>query len=353
MSVKRITTPITLFLFGIALLYISMSMLIYKNLHYYRPTSIEVRGQFLLDKELEQNDTHRNNGDESVAGTGHRVSCDSWRERTMPIENTIAIGCAVTTKHSLSADPESSRLATFSQSFQQLPFFSILLPSFCRTLSSGFHYSFYVAYDHDDPYLADTRVVEIFQKIFDTYSKTNCAKNRTIVELQMVLCNYSGRVAWAQNDALMAAYRDNFAYYYMLNDDTKILSQHWTEALVNNLAQRKWPNFGVTGPRHFGDDRCVMTHNFVHKTHIDLFSFFYPRLFKTWHADEWIMRLYNPWYTKESLDAVVRHATAVRRYNVSFVSGRGFLKSVVSSKYFLVQKILTCCPEYSTAVPLL
>ena len=74
--------------------------------------------------------THRNNGDESVVGTGHRVSCDSWRERTMPIENTIATGCAVTTKNSLPADPESSRLATFSQSFQQLPFFSILPPHF-------------------------------------------------------------------------------------------------------------------------------------------------------------------------------------------------------------------------------
>ena len=271
----------------------------------------------------------------------------------MPIENTIAIGCAVTTKHSLPADTESSRLATFSQSFHKLPFFSILLPSFCNTLSSGFHYKFYVAYDHDDPYLGETRVVDEFRKIFDAYSKRSCTKDHTVVELQMVLCNYSGWVAWAQNDALMAAYGDNFAYYYMLNDDTKMLRQNWTEALVHDLVQRKLPNFGLTGPRHLGDAQNVMTHNFVHKTHIDLLTFFYPRLFKTWYADEWMTRLYNPGYTKKSLDAVVGHATVARRNKASFIPNHELLKFVVSSKYFLIQKILTCCPEYSKAVPLL
>ena len=143
------------------------------------------------------------------------VSCDKLRRRTVPVQNTIALGCAFTTKDSLPPRPNTnSRLALFRQAYDMLPFFNIFLWSFCETMSSGFRYKIFVAYDYDDYYLNDTVVLNKFKGSFNLYTKRYCSTEGSTVELQMVYCGYSGKPAWSQNDALMKAYEDVLLHGY-------------------------------------------------------------------------------------------------------------------------------------------
>ena len=47
---------------------------------------------------------------------------------------------------------------------------------------------------------------------------------------------------------MMAAYMDNMAYYYRVNDDTVMETTGWTEKLVEELLRSDPPNVGVVGP---------------------------------------------------------------------------------------------------------
>ena len=46
----------------------------------------------------------------------------------------------------------------------------------------------------------------------------------------------------------MAAYMDNMAYYYRVNDDTIMETTGWTEKLVEQLLRSSPVNVGVVGP---------------------------------------------------------------------------------------------------------
>jgi hypothetical protein len=96
---------------------------------------------------------------------------------------------------------------------------------------------------------------------------------------------------------VLAAYVDNFDYFYQVNgniyliyifkfilyifnlyiflfkiDDTQIVSSNWVPLLMEELASNPViPNFGVTGPRDSNNDK-IFTHSFVHRTHIEVFG---------------------------------------------------------------------------------
>ena len=38
---------------------------------------------------------------------------------------------------------------------------------------------------------------------------------------------------------------------------------------------------------------AILTHDFVHRTHVDIFGFYYPRVFTDWFADDWITGISN------------------------------------------------------------
>ena len=70
-----------------------------------------------------------------------------------------------------------------------------------------------------------------------------------------------------------------------MNDDTVLESTGWTEKLIEQLLRFHPPNVGVAGPWFRDGNIAIMTHDFVHKTHIDIFGFYYPRVFTDWFAD--------------------------------------------------------------------
>ena len=197
----------------------------------------------------------------------------------------IAIGCAITSRGLKSLTDENARY--------QFPFLRTFLPSFCRTSSPGYQYHFYLSFDHNDTFFQQLTTFNLFQRRLDEIQAKLCPPG-LVIRLHFIQCSHVGKPAWAQNDAMMEAYLDDAEFFYRVNDDTHLLTPGWAEAFVAGLAQYSPPNVGVVGPRHFGGHSRILTYDFVHRTHIDVFGFYYPRVFTDWWADDWITRVYSP-----------------------------------------------------------
>lgn len=213
-------------------------------------------------------------------------------------ERNIAIGCALTTRNDLGLTAETLTL--------HMPFFRGLLSSFCTTATRGFSYHFYVAHDHSDPFFSAPDAHDIFTKTFHMHLSKHCSR-KVNTTLHLVECHHSGRPAWAQNDAMMAAYMDNMDYYYRVNDDTVLETTGWTEKFISELQRFTPPNVGVVGPWFKEGNVVILTHDFVHRTHIDIFGFYYPRVFTDWFADDWITNVYWPERSRKVAGTRVKH----------------------------------------------
>lgn len=220
----------------------------------------------------------------------------------------IAIGGAITSKGTNLSEPDHVR---------SLSFFWQLLPSFCRTASLGYEYHFYFGYDWTDP-IANETMLAAMEQAFRRSVQNHCAElNVSIGRLNMIRCQYEAKPAWAQNDAMMAAYLDGMDFFYRLNDDTRPVVSGWTEVFIGTLARLSPPFVGVVGPSCTLEPSDIMSHDFVHRTHIEIFGFYYPRTFTDWFADTWISHVYRPARSIKFSNITVDHTEMMgRRYTV-------------------------------------
>ncbi len=215
-----------------------------------------------------------------------------------PHVTSVAVGLAITTK--------GSKPLVSSPVGIKCPFFKSLMPSFCKTASQGYDYRFYLAYDAQDKHLKDNSFRETFLRAFTNYVTDNCTRNSSY-SIKLVRCNHTGKPAWAQNDAMIDAYLDDVDYYYRVNDDTVMQTSGWTEKFIHTLVKGRHPGVGVVGPFHYGGNMGILTYDFVHKTHLDIFGFYYPRLFGDWYADKWITHVYKPNMSTKLRSVKLRH----------------------------------------------
>jgi len=52
-------------------------------------------------------------------------------------------------------------------------------------------------------------------------------------------------------------------------------------------------NIGVSGLQNINGNIKIITQPFVHKTHIDIFGYFYPEEIINWYCDDWINEIYS------------------------------------------------------------
>ena len=67
---------------------------------------------------------------------------------------------------------------------------------------------------------------------------------------------------------------------------------------------------GVVGPsgRHDASaSRLMITHDFVHKTHLRIFDTYYPPVLSDWWMDDWISTVYNSDRTTRIKNVLVVH----------------------------------------------
>ena len=236
---------------------------------------------------------------------------NSRHSKTRTLTNfTVAIGCAITSR-----DVPLWMLQDLTI-YKGLVFFKSLLPSFCATASGGYRYAFYLGYDHDDAFFNRTTNLNIFLATFQDITTSMC--RGLALELHFVAGNYSRRPAWSQNDAMIEAYQNGAEYFYRINDDTIMASSNWTDKFITALESFDPPNVGVVGPMHRGGLQNILTYDFVHRTHIDIFGCYYPRVFLDWYGDTWISDVYKPGRIAKLRDVKLVHTIELkRRYKVN------------------------------------
>lgn len=95
----------------------------------------------------------------------------------------------------------------------------------------------------------------------------------------------------------------------------RFVTSGWVEAFVGQLDSYEPRRVGVVGPNHYGGNTAVLCFDFVHRSHIDAFGFYYPRLFPDWLADSWITGVYSPHRSKKLDNMRIEHTMALgQRY---------------------------------------
>lgn len=140
-----------------------------------------------------------------------------------------------------------------------------------------------------------------------------------LASVHWVLCPYEGRPAWAQSDAVVAAFREGADYALRTNDDTEAPARRdWADVFIGDLRSRQVPNLGVVGPACAQESQSLLTHDFTHRTHVAIFGFHYPRSLPDWSADDWITIVYRQLGVMALReDVAVVHRKHGRRYNHS------------------------------------
>lgn len=109
------------------------------------------------------------------------------------------------------------------------------------------------------------------------------------------------------NDLMRDGYHTGSEYLVRINDDTEFTSNGWVSLGVRTLKSFQPPNVGVVGPSCAQGNTKILTHDMVHRTHLNIFKTYYPVVFHNWYLDDWISRVYGPARTKKIQSWTVVH----------------------------------------------
>ena len=191
-----------------------------------------------------------------------------------------------------------------------------LIPSIQRTISvtdrSQYDFRLYLAADHDDQFWLN---------------------NQNNIRTPDWLSVYVGFYDVPEhkipfNPMMRKAYNDGAEYMVRINDDSEFMTSDWVSKTTAKLATYDPPNVGMVGPNCREGNRAIMTHDMVHRTHLDIFEHYYPDVFSAWWIDDWISKVYGPQRSTKMMDWTVKHHThehgtryAVQHHEKQLLSG--------------------------------
>ena len=164
-------------------------------------------------------------------------------------------------------------------SLQKLTLMTKCLPSIISTAEPRFNYQIYIGTERYD-FLA-TQLDKI---------KSLSAGNIKIIPMIVK----GGTANIVINEIACQAYKDGAKYMCRINDDTKFITKNWTSLGIKTLANYEPTNVGVVGPACRQGNTHIMTHDMVHRTHMEIFNYYYPPVFENWWIDDWITLVYKP-----------------------------------------------------------
>tara|TARA_B100001758_G_scaffold247914_1_gene268472 strand:- start:9784 stop:12132 length:2349 start_codon:yes stop_codon:yes gene_type:complete len=124
------------------------------------------------------------------------------------------------------------------------------------------------------------------------------------------------------NELMRDAARTGAEYLVRLNDDSEITSMAWLPLAVHRLLAYDPPNVGVVGPVCREGKTSILTHDMVHRTHLDIFETYYPPQFHNWYVDDWISEVYGRDRTTKIPGWTVHHHIGPPRYNPIMVDNK-------------------------------
>jgi hypothetical protein len=140
------------------------------------------------------------------------------------------------------------------------------------------------------------------------------------------------------NEGCQMAYERGAHYIVRVNDDTEFTGVGWITAGMSSLKSFTPPNLGVVGPTCRQGNTKILTHDMVHRTHLDIFTDYYPREFDNWYLDDWISRVYGDRHTRRLTTWIVIHHTDAhgQRYNESTHQKKMLPEILVRSKQQII-----------------
>lgn len=206
--------------------------------------------------------------------------------------------------------PVCSRYQSYTK-LEDSPLFRVFLPNFYRTKElEGYKYKMFIGYDDDDA----------FYKSHQERIKSSVKGIETDV-VMLRNCQHHPVRAW--NQLFDRAYDQGFDYYFQIGDDVGLQTAGWTVRFVEYL--RSQQNIGTIGPcepmnywgRKRAGKRIVNETNFVHKTHFDIFGyFFYPDI-RNWYCDDWITFVYGEKYARMDTATLCTNEVKGERYYIT------------------------------------
>lgn len=219
----------------------------------------------------------------------------------------IAIMAATTTRK-INA-PSTSNLALFT----------LLLPSLMRTLDCGYRYEYVLGYDADDPFYDSQAGLTEVKRWFMSNIERPLRQRGIVLTLRPVrVLNNLKKPGPVFIAMARAAFNAGAEYLYRINDDTE-LTQSWAHAFVRTLKMLSPAFVGVVGPVCNQGNQQILTHDFVHRTHMEIFDMnYYPPELSDWWMDDWISWVYGQMRTFKARHVPVIHHTGAhgQRYTV-------------------------------------
>eukprot|EP00923_Selenidium_pygospionis_P010683 GHVN01018677.1.p1 GENE.GHVN01018677.1~~GHVN01018677.1.p1 ORF type:complete len:343 (-),score=38.62 GHVN01018677.1:188-1216(-) len=179
----------------------------------------------------------------------------------------------------------------------------ILLPSLHESVKEEllyFNITLYLCADQSDQYWHEFARAAIYEGL------------STGIETKVSFHNITGRIPF--NSAIQLAFDDGFEYFVRVNDDTQFASTGWVTLALEALGSFDPPNVGIVGPTFHEGKTTILTHDMAHRTHLRIFTDYYPNEFHNWYIDDWITHVYGPQRTKKLTSWIVKHLLMKMRY---------------------------------------
>lgn len=204
-----------------------------------------------------------------------------------------------------------------SPSTSSLALFTLLLPSLMRTLDCGFHYEYVLGYDAGDPFYDSQAGLTEVKRWFTSNIEQPLYQRGIVLTLRTVrVLNNLKKPGPVFIAMARAAFKGGAEYLYRINDDTE-LTQPWANSFIRTLKMVN--NIGVVGPLCNQGNQQILTHDFVHRTHMEIFDMnYYPPELTDWWMDDWISWVYGQMRTFKARHVPVIHHTGAhgQRYTV-------------------------------------
>jgi hypothetical protein len=176
----------------------------------------------------------------------------------------------------------------FNHTLSDIPLFNVLFPSLLCTLDCGFNYVFVMGYDQGDPFYDSDKQISDIMDWFQKYIARPLQKRNILITLRPVaVINPMHRPGPVFTAIAREAYKLGSQYFYRVNDDSEFIGR-WPKLYTDKIRSLSLP-YGVIGPSCYAAKDRILTHDFVHRTHLDIFEGqYYPTEFTDWYMVRFI-----------------------------------------------------------------
>jgi hypothetical protein len=176
--------------------------------------------------------------------------------------------------------------------------YTTLLPSLSRTIESQEYLDksihVFIAYDSSD-------------RFYNNVLNRNAVKSSTNFNLTFISVPKRVRNKIPFNTLALVAQKMGSDFFVRINDDSEFISSAWATLGIKELEALNPKYVGVVGPNCPDGNTRILTHDMVHRTHLEIFGEYYPEVFDNFFVDDWISNVYGSNRTIRMHSWVVRH----------------------------------------------